>query len=422
MKRLLLIVALVSLSTSLYGQRKAVEQVVEGMTIYDVAIDHEDDMLYVEMRLLLAERHLKNHYAVIYTPILHNDGRSVELPSVGVYGRQHYYVDARQKHRVDIVPEEWRLRHRDLPAEVSYYAAIPYQAWMNGSMLRVEAVLYGCRDRVEVLGEVVVGEYRECLFSPVYVDVKPTMTMQGEVDNAYIDFRLMKSDIDPSFMDNSAELAHISKIFGSFVGGKMCDCCALHIMGYASPDGEYRMNVELAEARATTLKEHILSITSLPESAITIGSVAEDWEGVAKWVEASSLKNKAEILAIVRGALAPDEKDAAIQKRFPAEYQVLLDECYPPLRRAEYTLRYRVGEEVLDAAAKSINAANAAMRNGNMSAARTYLQSAGSSPLADYARALYAIHMGDVKQGVALLQRVKSSVPEAQQLLQTMGF
>ena len=422
MKRLLLIIALVSLSTSLYGQRKAVEQVVEGMSIYDVAIDHEDDTLYVEMRLYLAERHLKNHYAIIYTPILYHEGHSVALPSVGLYGRQHYFVDARDKRRVDVVPEDWRLRHRDLPAEVSYYAAIPYQSWMNGSMLRVEAVLYGCRDRVEVLGEVIVGEYRECVFNPVYVDVKPTMTMQGEQSSAYIDFRLMKSDIDPSYMDNSAELEHISKLFGSFAGCRMCDGCSLRIMGYASPDGEYSVNAELAEARATTLKEYILSITSLPESAIIVGSVAEDWDGVAKWVEASSLKNKAEILAIMQGTLAPDERDAALHKHFPEEYQMILDECYPPLRRAEYTLRYRVGEEVLDTTAKSINAANAAMRNGDMSAARTYLQSAGSSPLADYARALYAIHMGDLKQGVALLQRVKSSVPEAQQLLQVMGF
>ena len=68
MKRLLLVVALVCLSTSLYAQRRAVEQVVEGMSICDVAIDHEDDMLYVEMRLYLAEHHLKGHYATIYTP------------------------------------------------------------------------------------------------------------------------------------------------------------------------------------------------------------------------------------------------------------------------------------------------------------------------------------------------------------------
>lgn len=422
MKRLLLVITLACLSTSLYGQRKAVEQVVEGMGIYDVAIDHEDDMLYVEMRLYLAERHVKNHYAVIYTPILYHECHSVSLPSVGVYGRQHYYVDARDKHRVDVVPEEWRLRHRDLPAEVSYYAAIPYQEWMNGSMLRVEAVLYGCHDRVEVLGEVVVGEYRECVFNPVYVDVKPTMTMQSKQASAYIDYRLMKSDIDPSFMDNSAELETISKMFTSLGEAKMCDCCALHITGYASPDGEYSENAELAEARATTLRDHILDIAPIPSMAITMDSVAEDWEGVAQWVETSSLTNKEEILAIVRGTLAPDKRDAALHSRFPEEYRVILDECYPPLRRAECTLHYRVGEEMLDAAAKSINAANAAMRSGDLSAARTYLQSAGSSPLADYARAIYAIHMGDLKQGVSLLQRVKSSVPEAAQLLKTMGL
>ena len=422
MKRLLLVVALVCLSTSLYAQRRAVEQVVEGMSIYDVAIDHEDDMLYVEMRLYLAEHHLKGHYAIIYTPILYHKGHSVELTPVGVYGRQHYYVDARQKHSIDVVPEEWRLRHRDLPAEVSYYAAIPYQSWMNGSTLRVEAVLYGCGDRIELLGEVIVGEYHEYVFNPVYVDVKPTMTMQGEQTSAYIDFRLMHSDIDPSYMDNASELDAMSKFFTSFACDKMCGCSALHITGYASPDGEYSVNAELAEARAEALRDHILSIVSLPTTIITIDSVAEDWDGVAQWVEASSLKNKSEILAIVRGTLAPDEKDAAIMSHFPEEYKVMLEECYPALRRAECTMHYRVNHESLSAESKSINAANEAMRKGDMSVARTYLQSAGSSPLADYARALYAIHMGEVKQGVALLQRAKTSVPEAAQLLKAMGY
>ena len=100
----------------------------------------------------------------------------------------------------------------------------------------------------------------------------------------------------------------------------------------------------------------------------------------------------------------------------------MFEECYPALRRAECTMHYRVNHESLSAESKSINAANEAMRKGDMSAARTYLQSAGSSPLADYARALYAIHMGEVKQGVALLQRAKTSVPEAAQLLKAMGY
>ena len=40
MKRLLLVVALVCLSTSLYAQRRAVEQVVEGMPTYREPIEY----------------------------------------------------------------------------------------------------------------------------------------------------------------------------------------------------------------------------------------------------------------------------------------------------------------------------------------------------------------------------------------------
>jgi uncharacterized protein HemY len=76
----------------------------------------------------------------------------------------------------------------------------------------------------------------------------------------------------------------------------------------------------------------------------------------------------------------------------------------------------------LDAAAKSINAANAAMRRGDMASANNYLKSAGTTPLADYARALYAIHMGNLKEGVTLLNKVKSSVPEAAQLLKELSW
>ena len=422
MKRLFLFVTLLCLSSQLSAQPMVAKQVIEGMSIYDVAMDHEDDTFYVEMSLYLDKYHLKGRYAVVYTPVLYNGDRYVELPSVGYYGRQHYYVDARKRGLIDVVPEQWRLRHRDLPAEVSYYAAIPYQGWMNGSTLRVEARVYGCHDRLELLGEVIVGDYHEYLIEPIYVDVKPTLVLHDKEASAYVDFRLMNSDIDASFMDNASELDTIAALFTSLAHCQMGHCSKLHITGYASPDGEYGVNAALAKARAENLRDYILSVASLPADIIIIDSVAEDWEGVAQWVEASSLKNKGDILAIVRGNLPPDERDAQLHSRFPEEYQLMLEECYPPLRRAECTLRYSVAKESLDAAAQSINAANEAMRKGDMTSARTYLQSAGSSPLADYARALYAIQMGDVKRGVLLLEGVKSTIPEAAQLLREMGF
>lgn len=416
MKRILLLFALLTFSTVTWAQRSSAVHMLEGMRISDVAIEHDGDMLYVEMRMELQASHIKGRRARIYTPVLYHGSKSIELTSVGVFGREHYIVDSRQKQKVEVIPDEWRLRRRDLPAVVSYYAEIPYQQWMNGATLRVEEILYGCCNRVEAVAEVVVARYEEWVFKPEYVDVKPTAKSQKGVANAYIDFPLMDANIDPAFADNAVELALIDRFFAS--------CCdkskqinTIHIVGYASPDGEYQANAELAQHRAEALRSYIMKLGNMPENLFTLNSVSEDWEGVIEWLTGSKLQNRNAIIDIIKGQMTPDEKEAAISSHYPQDFAVMLEECYPPLRRATYVVNYEVCSEGLDAASKSINSANAAMQRGDWASAKSYLQSAGTSPLADYARALYAIHTGNLKEGVALLNKVKSSVPQAAKLL-----
>lgn len=421
MKRIILLFALLALSSVTWAQRSSTVHMLEGMRISDVAIEHDGDMLYVEMRMELQASHIKGRRARVYTPILYHSSKSIDLPSVGVFGREHYYVDKRQKLLVEDVPDEWRLRRRDLPAVVSYYAAIPYEQWMNGATLRVEETLYGCCNRIEAFGEVIVAEYREWVFNPEYVDVKPTMMSQKEVSNAYVDFPLMDANIDPKFSDNAVELALIDKFFASF-GDKSKQLGSIHIVGYASPDGEYQANAELAQHRAEALRTYIMKLGNYPPTIFILNSVSEDWEGVVEWLNGSTLKNREAIIEIIKSDMAPDEKEHAISSRYPQEFEVMLEECYPPLRRATYVVDYKVSSESLDATSKSINAANAAMRRGDLTSAKSYLQSAGTSPLADYARALYAIHVGNLKEGVALLNKVKSSVPQATKLLNELSM
>ena len=417
MKRILLFVALLATSSALWAQRPSAVHMLEGMRISDVAIEHDGDMLYVEMRMELQASHIKGRRARLYTPILYHGSHSVELTSVGLFGREHYIVDERQRAKVEVIPDEWRLRRRDLPAVVSYYAAIPYQQWMNGASLRVEEVLYGCCNRVEAIAEVVVARYEEWIFKPEYVDAKPAMTSQKSVSNAYIDFPLMDANIDPAFGNNAVELALIDSFFAS-CGDKSKQLSAIHIVGYASPDGEYSENAQLAQHRAEALRSYIMEQGCIPEELFVVNTVSEDWEGVIEWLAASKLQNRGAIIDIIKGAtMTPDEKEAAIIRRYPQDFKVMLEECYPPLRRATYIVDYKVCGESLDAASKSINSANAAMQRGDWASAKSYLQSAGTSPLADYARALYAIHTGNLKEGVALLNKVKSSVPQAAKLL-----
>lgn len=422
MRRITLFFAMLCLAPMVWAQQRAAEHMLTGMRITNVAIEHDGEMLYVGMRMELDKTHIKGRHARIYTPILYHGSKAIELTSVGIFGREHYFIDERQKLRVEQIPEEWRLRRKDLPAVVTYFAAVPYEQWMNGATLRVEAVLYGCGDNFVALGEVIIGQYHEWVFNPVYVDVKPTKTSNNSIVRAYIDFPLMDASIDPAFANNATLLGDIAKFFDRCAGNVSCDMTAIHITGYASPDGVYDENAKLAKERAEALCNYLVTTFGVKDDIITLSSVAEDWDGVVQWVEASSLKNKSAILDIINGTMSPDEKEYAISTHYPKEYQTMLHECYPPLRRATYMVDYKSCGESLDAAAKSINAANAAMRRGDMASANNYLKSAGTTPLADYARALYTIHMGNLKEGVTLLNKVKSSVPEAAQLLKELSW
>jgi predicted Zn-dependent protease len=61
----------------------------------------------------------------------------------------------------------------------------------------------------------------------------------------------------------------------------------------------------------------------------------------------------------------------------------------------------------------NINAANVTMRRGELERAERHLAKAGTSADADYARALYALHMGNYSEAKHLLKRVGTKVSHA---------
>lgn len=152
------------------------------------------------------------------------------------------------------------------------------------------------------------------------------------------------------------------------------------------------------------------------------------------------INNRKGILAIIDGPLDYDERNAAIKAQYPDDYAVILRDVYPWLRHSDYAVRYSIKtyttlEEirrvyaadptrlrnvdfytlaqsypvgspeycnVFETAVKvypddkmlNLNAANIAIEAGNFSEARRYLNRAGDSPLADYARGVLAGRMG----------------------------
>lgn len=439
----------------------------EGVHLSNVGIEHQNGMLHITMSMEFGGKHLHTDCATIYTPVLYNGDNNVELQSVGVFGRNHYYTTLRESNnRLVSIPDEWCLRRRDLPASVEYYAHVEYEPWMNGASLAIFEQLYGCNDELLAIANVVVDEYREITIEPVYLFVLPERVESGVSHvsrSAHVDFPVSKAVIDPNFHGNRNEIALIDSNLDSLRGNSNLVVTRLVVRGSASPEGGTAFNDELAHERAAALVQHIQQHYTIPQGVLATYYDTNHWADVRAWVAQSNVADRQSLLKFIDENSKHANFNAMLMERFPMQYQQLLDEYYPSLRNASYDVEYDVKSykdiEHIVAVAESepmtlstndlsvaatmvdqsspkfdniimaivtksphsttanINAANVTMRRGELLRAEHHLAKAGTSAEADYARAMYAIHMGDYSEAKHLLRRVESKVAHAAKLL-----
>ena len=117
----------------------------------------------------------------------------------------------------------------------------------------------------------------------------------------------------------------------------------IQISAYASPDGGYSLNDEIATRRGDNASSFIrdeLKKVSL-DGYVDREYTAEDWEGFQKLVAASNLPDKDLILRVLSMYSDPEEREMQI-KNISSIYSELADEVLPKLRRARITMNYQL--------------------------------------------------------------------------------
>ena len=259
--------------------------------------------------------------------------------------------------------------------------------------------------------------------------------------------------IYPEYRRNTAELGKIEASIDSVRSDKDVTITAVWLKGFASPESPYKHNTELAIGRTAALKKHISQLYHFADNIIQTDYEPEDWAGLRRYVEKSNLDHRKEILEMIDSNLEPDEKEAKIKRTYPEEYRFLLQNCYPALRHTDYRIDYTIRSynnaeeirrimaerpqnldlnefyvvagthepgtkeftEVFETAVRmypddetaNLNAANAAIRQGDYETARRYIDKAGNSAEAVYARAALAIREKDYKTAVTYLEKAR---------------
>ena len=432
-----------------------IENIIPGVSIENFNMNRNGKYLTVEMELHLTALNVDANRAVLLTPRLVNGADSLDLPAIGIYGRRRYYYYVRNGISTISGESEKSFRVSKKPEQLEYNNPILYKDWMNGATLKFHRSDWGCCQEILAEYEGELGRHHEAFF-PELVFVQPKaeiMKSRSLSGSAYIDFPVDQTVIYPDYRRNTEELGKIQATIDSVRNDKDVTITSVWLKGYASPESPYKHNTELAIGRTAALKKHIGQLYRFADSVIQTDYEPEDWAGLRRYVEQSNIDHRAEILALIDSDMEPDAKETKIKRTYPNEYRFMLQNFYPALRHTDYRIDYNIRTfsevdeikrimaeqpqklsldefylvagkyepgtdeftDVFQTAVRmfpndetaNLNAANAAIRRDDFGTARKYLDKAGDSAEAVYARGALAVREGDYDTARRYLGKAK---------------
>lgn len=453
MKRFLTISACAVMALSMWARMPEVSDV----KISDFEAEQSDNRLNISFNLDFSGMPYGVNNETRIFPVVINGNDSVRLHGITLAGRNRLIMARRTG---VINNKDTKFYNAKETKRLPYEASLPWESWMETADIDLVVENVGCCESRKKIADKGLArlDMGERVFNADLVYVTPVeerVKMRNARGEAYIDFVVNTTNIRPDYRNNPVELRKIRATIDSVKSDPDTKITSLSIAGYASPEGAYANNEKLAKGRTEALAEYVRNLYTFPKNLMRTSWVAEDWAGLRKRVEGSSLSHKSEILAVIDSSLEPDAKDRKLRADFPSDYQYMLTNFYPALRHSDYAVEYEVRKytdpeeiakvfrknptklslrelfiyaETLDPSSDeyaqvfettarmypedptaNLNAGNSAMSRGNLELASYYLEKAGDTPQATYARAILAAKQGDYEKATALLDKARAA-------------
>lgn len=442
-----------------------VKRLPGGAEVSGVDIRKQRDSVVIRMNLNLSGMEVGRNRSIVVTPLFFAEGEEEWLPAIEVMGRTRYlYYQRNEESLYADSPYTIIKKDKNATQQVGYQVSVPYRKWMDRASLVVAEDTCQCGEVSK--GNSILLAQADLVFTPRLAYISPqaeTRKARALSGEAYLDFPVNKTVIYPEYRRNTAELAKIRATIDTIRTDKDFSITRISLKGYASPEGRYAANVRLSEGRTDALKDYLMSEYGFEASLFRTNAGAENWAGLRKYVAQSGLADKEAILAIIDSEEEPDPKEHRIRREHAASYRILLQDCYPALRRTDYTVDYVIrgfnveeakeviktrpqnlslqemfavaqtyqpGSEefnhVFDVAVRlypadpiaNLNAANALLERKEAAQALKFLDKAGDTPQADNARGVAMILLERYDEAERYLHRAaQAGVSEASENL-----
>lgn len=169
----------------------------------------------------------------------------------------------------------------------------------------------------------------------VYRKVTDRMTAQ-------IQFHQGKFEVIDTLGNNRVELDKVRRKLKELYDGNEFVVDTLFVTAFASPEGAYSLNAELARKRGQSIKDYLAMLDTyhvLPDyEQIIADNAAEDWGRLRELIMKSPYVVHAQQIAdIIDTQTDADWREAQIRNAYPADYQYIRDHLYPQLRAVDFT-------------------------------------------------------------------------------------
>lgn len=159
---------------------------------------------------------------------------------------------------------------------------------------------------------------------------------------ANIEYPVASAEVKEDFSNNQEEFEKVRSMISDIELAEEFVLDSLTMIGYASPEGNSRLNKSLSERRTNNLKAYVQKqrfFTKTPPIRAVAGG--ENWSGLYEILKSfdeliQDEKVKSNIMGIANSSISEDEREQKIRTLHPAEYAKIKENVYPSLRVTEF--------------------------------------------------------------------------------------
>ncbi len=290
----------------------------------------------LQFRFVVMGGKLPRQERILIRPQLANGDNIAAFPPVEIDGQWAYY----QQVRSGTEPTGLHYLAKDVNTHQQYGGMVAAAPWMQMATLSFNV------ERVNACGDVLCSSpYFYRAPTPEYLTTREkdvhhekTLRLQGR---SYVSFLSGSDEVLTDYRNNRTELNRLCHTIDSVSSNPDINIMSIRVTGYASPEGSFVKNDQLASRRTSSLTSYIIDATNISSTLFQTAHVAEDWEGLRTFVDTTAiLANRTALLQMIDSDRDPDDKLTNIQKKYPKDYAVMLNVAFPLLRHTDYQIDY----------------------------------------------------------------------------------